>query len=60
MKKETEGIAKERTADLEAKKMTRKEAIKKSGYIMVSAATTLILLSNPYKAHAASAPSPPY
>ncbi len=39
--------------------MNRKEAIKKTGYIALSAATMMLLLSNPEKAHAASPASPP-
>lgn len=52
MKKKTEKITNEKIADHNAKKITRKEAIKKSGYIAVSAATMMILLSNPNKAMA--------
>jgi hypothetical protein len=58
MKNIIKGIAREKVADLEEKKITRKEAIKKTGYIAVSAATMMILLSNPNKAQAAS-PAPP-
>ena len=39
--------------------MTRKEALKKSGYFVISAATTMILLSNPNRAQAQSSPAPP-
>ncbi len=42
------------TTDSDEKKITRKEAIRKSGLIAVTAATTLILLSSPNKAQAAS------
>lgn len=60
MKKKIEEIANEKITDLKTKKMTRKEAIKKSGYIAVSAATMMILLSNPNKAQAqATSPSAP-
>ena len=52
MKKKIEEIANEKIADLKGKKITRKEAIKKSGYMAVSAATMMILLSNPNKAMA--------
>jgi len=46
--------------DSQAKKITRKEAIRKAGFIAVSAATTMILLSNPNKANAAEgSPAPP-
>ena len=52
-------IAKEKDAGLEGKKISRKAALKKAGYIAVSAATTMILLSNPNKAMAASMEPPP-
>jgi len=47
MKKKIEEIEKEKDAGLKGKKITRKEAFKKAGYIAVSAATTMILLSSP-------------
>jgi len=56
MKKNIVEIAKKTIDDIEGKKITRKEAIKKTGYIAVSAATMMILLSNPEKAQATSAP----
>ena len=40
------------------KKITRKDAISKAGFIAISAATTLMLLSVPKAAHA-SAPAAP-
>ena len=58
MKKKIEEIAKKTIVDLEEKKISRKQAIKKTGYIALSAATMMILLSNPHKAQAAS-PAPP-
>jgi hypothetical protein len=58
MKNQPIEIAKEKLDDLKDKKITRKEAIKKSGYIAVSAATMMILLGNPQKAQASS-PAPP-
>ena len=58
MKKKIEEIAKKTIVDLEEKKISRKQAIKKTGYIALSAATMMILLSNPNKAQAAS-PAPP-
>ena len=58
MKNKIKEIARKKITDLEEKKITRKEAIKKTGYIAVSAATMMILLSNPNKAQAAS-PAPP-
>lgn len=61
MKKKTEGTAGEKISGQEEKKITRKEAIRKSGYIALSAATTVILLGSPNKAQAAltSPTSPP-
>lgn len=61
MKKKIEEIAKEKMDEPNGKLISRKEAIKKVGYIAVSAATMMILLSNPSKAHAevASPPPPP-
>ncbi|MEI6143908.1 MAG: hypothetical protein WCP85_31820 [Mariniphaga sp.] len=40
-------------------KMTRKQAISKVGFIAISAATTMMLLSFPKAAHASSAPAAP-
>ena len=40
------------------RKISRKSALKMAGYLAVSAATTMILLSNPNKAMAGS-PTPP-
>lgn len=54
MKKKISEIAKKAVADLDQKKITRKQAIKKTGLIAVSAATMMILLSSPNKAQAAS------
>lgn len=60
MKKKTEDIAKGKDAGLNGdRRMTRKEAIKKTGYIAVSAATMMILLSNPAKAQTGSQAAPP-
>jgi hypothetical protein len=58
MKKKLTEISDDKQADIKDKKITRKEAIKKSGYIAVSAATMMILLGNPQKAQASS-PAPP-
>ena len=58
MKNRFKEIAREKISELEEKKITRKEALKKTGYIALSAATMMILLSNPNKAQAAS-PAPP-
>lgn len=59
MKKEIKDIANNNPVESNDKKITRKEAIKKAGYIALSAATMMILLSNPYKAQAAdTSPAP--
>ena len=59
MKKEKRDIATENQVESNEKKITRKEAIKKAGYIAFSAATMMILLSNPLKAQAAeTSPAP--
>ncbi len=59
MKNKIAEIANQKTADLQNQKMTRKQAIKKSGLIAVSAATTMILLGSPNKAQAQTSPAPP-
>ena len=58
MKKKIHEIASDEIKGLKERKISRKEAIKKTGYIVASAATMMILLSNPNKAQAAS-PAPP-
>jgi len=58
MKNKIKEIASEKITDLDEKKITRKQAIKKAGLFAVSAATMMVLLSNPSKAQAAS-PAPP-
>ena len=50
MKKEIETLAKKTASDLANKPISRKEAIKKTGYMAVSAATMMLLLNTP--AHA--------
>jgi hypothetical protein len=40
-------------------KISRKEAIKKTGYVALSAATMMLLLSKPENAQAQSSPAPP-
>jgi hypothetical protein len=40
-------------------KMSRKQAISKAGFIAISAATTMMLLSVPKAAHASNAPAAP-
>ena len=58
MKKKIKEIAKEEMAETNSKLITRKEAIKNVGYIAVSAATMMILLSKPNTAAASPAPLP--
>lgn len=41
----------------EAKKMTRKQALVKTGYIAFSAASMMMLFSNPAKAQAGTSPA---
>ena len=59
MKTKKEDIAKQQVGGLKDSNITRKEAFKKAGYFAVSAATTMILLSNPLNAPAVSFPAPP-
>ena len=58
MKEIIEEIAKKTVDESNLKRITRKEAIKKSGFYALTAATTMILLSTPKKA-AASPTNPP-
>jgi hypothetical protein len=58
MKKEIQKIAKKEMESLREKKISRKEAIKKAGYMAISAATTMILLGTPKTASASPAPPP--
>ena len=53
MKKITENIKQEEIIETKGKTISRKEAIKRGGYLALSVATTMILLSNPQKANAA-------
>ncbi|MFA5330454.1 MAG: hypothetical protein WC384_21865 [Prolixibacteraceae bacterium] len=46
MKTKITEIVKKEVTDLGGKKISRKEAIKKTGYMAVSAATMMVLLSN--------------
>lgn len=50
MKKEIEDLAKNAVSDIASKPISRKEAIKKTGYMAVSAATMMLLLNNPAQA----------
>jgi len=54
MKKKIEEITQEEKTNNNGKTITRADAIKKVGYIAVSAATMMILLSSPNKAMAVS------
>lgn len=51
-------IAKKNLSDIEGKKISRKEAITKTGYIVASAATMMLLLGTPKRAAASPAPPP--
>lgn len=51
MKKEITNLAKKTASDLATKPISRKEAIKKTGYMAVSAATMMLLLNNSAQAH---------
>lgn len=53
MKNEIENLAKKTVADIASRPISRKEAIKKTGFLAVSAATTMLLLNSP-KAQASS------
>lgn len=57
MKKKEMEIEMKPGIETEGKKISRKEAIKKTGYFAVSAATMMILLNSPSYAHA-SQPAP--
>ena len=59
MKNNKYEILKDNTSTPGDKKMTRKDAIRKSGFIALSAATTLILLSSPNRASAQTSPVNP-
>lgn len=60
MKKKIEEIAKREVADLDKKKITRKQAIKKTGLIAVSAATMMMLLSSNAQAQTSNPAGSPY
>ena len=47
------------TKEAKGKNISRKEAIKKTGYIALSAATMMLLLNKPDKAVASSPSAPP-
>ena len=50
MKKEIKNLATKTASDLATKPISRKEAIKKTGYMAVSAATMMLLLNQPAQA----------
>lgn len=52
-----ENLEKKEIRDLAKKTMSRKEAIKKTGYMAVSAATMMLLLNNPAQAGPQSSPT---
>ncbi|MEI6142766.1 MAG: hypothetical protein WCP85_26055 [Mariniphaga sp.] len=58
MKMNTEDIS-GKDAINKGNKMSRKEAIGKAGFMAISAATTMMLLSVPKAAHASTAPAAP-
>lgn len=58
MKRKLQENAKKELEVIQEKKISRKEAIKKTGYIAISAATTMILLGTPKTASASPAPPP--
>lgn len=59
MKNITDKISKDNISTSDDKKISRKDAIRKSGFIALSAATTLILLGSPNTAAAQTSPANP-
>lgn len=59
MKNIIEKVQEKKKVEQNGKLITRKEAIKRTSYIAFSAATMMILLSNPNKANAAIASAVP-
>ncbi len=59
MKKEITNLAKKTASDLATKPISRKEAIKKTGYMAVSAATMMLLLNDPARAGVQCSTEPP-
>lgn len=59
MKKKLQEIAKKELEIIQEKKISRKEAIKKTGYIALSAATMMLLLNSSAQAQGSPAPPPP-
>jgi hypothetical protein len=58
MEKKIEATTEKKNVDMKETKISRKEAIKRTGYIAISAATMMVLLSSPSQAQG-SAPAPP-
>jgi hypothetical protein len=58
MKNKMQNLAKDESEMVFNKKMSRKEAIKKTGLVAVSAATMMMLAGSPMKAHAGSTAPP--
>ena len=59
MKKKIVEIAKKELEVSQEKKISRKEAIKKTGFIALSAATMMMLLKSPAQASTSPAAPPP-
>ena len=59
MKKKLQEIPKKELKVVQEKKISRKEAIKKTGYVALSAATMMLLLNSSAQASTSSAPPPP-
>jgi hypothetical protein len=57
--KEMEKLTTDGVKDVAKKAISRKDAIKKAGYMAVSAATMMILLNSQAEAHSSPAPPPP-
>lgn len=58
MKKDNKEVSRNKNSRKPEEKISRKEAIKKTGFIAASAATMILLLGSPEKAQASS-PAPP-
>ena len=57
MKNEIENLAKKTVTDIANKPISRKEAIKKTGYAVASVATMMLLLNSPKAQACSPAPS---
>jgi hypothetical protein len=58
MKNKMHDIAKDEPESAHAKKISRKEALRKAGFVALSAATMMMLVGSPQTAHAASTTPP--